>query len=117
MLTLLDPAAKSRNRVLLSPSALVPSLPIADLTQRCQPLTHPPCLLRPTQVTPLHTDPHANLLCQAVGRKYVRLYSPACTAAMYPHPEGMHSNSSQVDAGEPDLQRFPLFGQAPFQGV
>ncbi|KAI3424756.1 hypothetical protein D9Q98_008145 [Chlorella vulgaris] len=66
-------------------------------------------------VTPLHTDPHANLLCQAVGRKYVRLYSPACTAAMYPHPEGMHSNSSQVDAGEPDLQRFPLFGQAPFQ--
>ena len=69
------------------------------------------------QVTPLHTDPHANLLCQAAGRKYVRLYPPAATPALYPHSaEGMHGNSGQVDVGAPDLQRFPLFGEAPFQG-
>ena len=76
-----------------------------------------PVRCRTLQVTPLHTDPHANLLCQAAGRKYVRLYPPAATPAMYPHSaEGMHGNSGQVDVGAPDLQRFPLFGEAPFQG-
>eukprot|EP01133_Synstelium_polycarpum_P001102 gene1102-1253_t len=29
--------------------------------------------------TPLHHDPHHNLLCQAVGSKYIRLYSPSQT--------------------------------------
>ncbi|KAL4425057.1 hypothetical protein ABPG77_001835 [Micractinium sp. CCAP 211/92] len=66
-------------------------------------------------VTPLHTDPHPNLLCQAVGRKYVRLYPPSATPAMYPHAEGMHTNSGRVDVDCPDLQRFPLFGDAAFQ--
>ena len=76
-----------------------------------------PVRCRTLQVTPLHTDPHANLLCQAAGRKYVRLYPPAATPALYPHSaEGMHGNSGQVDVGAPDLQRFPLFGEAPFQG-
>jgi len=68
------------------------------------------------QVTPLHTDPHPNLLCQAAGRKYVRLYPPSATPAMYPHAEGMHTNSGQVDVDEPDLQQFPLYGREPFQG-
>ena len=67
-------------------------------------------------MTPLHTDPHPNLLCQAVGRKYVRLDPPAATPAMYPHGEGMHSNSGRVDVAAPDPERFPLFGQAAFQG-
>ncbi|KAL4422327.1 hypothetical protein ABPG75_008524 [Micractinium tetrahymenae] len=66
-------------------------------------------------VTPLHTDPHPNLLCQAVGRKYVRLYPPSATPAMYPHAEGMHTNSGRVDVDSPDLQRFPLFGETAFQ--
>ncbi|KAG2446892.1 hypothetical protein HYH02_008048 [Chlamydomonas schloesseri] len=48
--------------------------------------------------TPLHTDPAHNLLAQVVGRKYVRLYAPSCTAALHPFPAGsMNSNSSQVD--------------------
>lgn len=34
-------------------------------------------------VTPTHTDPYHNLLCQVVGRKYVRLYPPEATPAMY----------------------------------
>lgn len=64
----------------------------------------------------MHTDPHPNLLCQAVGRKYVRLYPPSAGPAMYPHAQGMHTNSGRVDVDRPDLRRFPLFDRAPFQG-
>ncbi|MCJ1465715.1 hypothetical protein MMC07_004334 [Pseudocyphellaria aurata] len=59
-------------------------------------------------VSPLHTDPYHNILCQAVGRKYVRLYSPDQTENLY--PRGMEqggvvdmSNTSQVDDVEVGL--------------
>lgn len=57
-------------------------------------------------VTPLHTDPHHNLLCQVVGRKYVRLYAPSQTPAMYPYEEGLTTNSSQVDLRDVDEEKW-----------
>ena len=90
-------------------------------------------------VSPLHTDPYHNVLCQVVGQKYVRLYSPKETPKLYPRgiEEGGvdMSNTSQVDV-EDDQQygnqgknedgrnsqggsgtevgRFPLFKDAEY---
>ena len=35
-------------------------------------------------ISPLHTDPYHNILCQVVGKKYVRLHPPEETAKLYP---------------------------------
>ncbi|KAK9845504.1 hypothetical protein WJX81_008092 [Elliptochloris bilobata] len=65
-------------------------------------------------VTPLHTDPHHNLLAQAVGVKYVRLYPPSAAAVLCPFREGLTTNSSQVDLDAPGAaQRWPGLAQAP----
>jgi [histone H3]-dimethyl/trimethyl-L-lysine36 demethylase len=68
-------------------------------------------------VTPLHTDPHHNLLCQVVGVKHVRLYAPSCTPLLYPHTQGHVKNSSRVDVRHVDDAQFPLFKEAPFIDV
>ena len=49
--------------------------------------------------SPAHTDPHHNVLCQAVGRKYVRLYPPAAGRSLAPDPAaaGLTTNTSPVD--------------------
>ncbi|KAL3701929.1 hypothetical protein R1sor_019951 [Riccia sorocarpa] len=60
-------------------------------------------------VTPLHQDPHHNILAQVVGQKYVRLYSPSYSSQLYPFPEFMLRNSSQVDLDRPDFMKFPDF--------
>jgi hypothetical protein len=53
-------------------------------------------------ITPLHTDSYHNLLCQVVGRKYVRLYPPQETEQLFPRGrEGSidMANTSAVDVG------------------
>ncbi|KAL9627714.1 MAG: hypothetical protein Q9164_007516, partial [Protoblastenia rupestris] len=72
-------------------------------------------------VSPLHTDPYHNILCQVVGRKYVRLYSPEESENLYPRgTEGGGvdmSNTSEVDVeGDVDEmnRKFPLFREAKY---
>ena len=68
-------------------------------------------------VSPLHTDPYDNVLCQVTGKKYVRLYSPSETSRLYPRGvEGNGvdmGNTSQVEV-EGDTSSFPLFTEAKF---
>ncbi|KAM0806083.1 hypothetical protein BDR22DRAFT_796969 [Usnea florida] len=71
-------------------------------------------------VSPLHTDPYHNILCQVVGKKYVRLYNPSESRKLYPRgTEGGGvdmSNTSEVDLEAEDnvLDEFPLFREAIF---
>jgi lysine-specific demethylase 8 len=64
-------------------------------------------------LTPAHTDPYHNLLCQVVGSKYIRLYAPSEKGRMYCH-EGMMANTSQVDIEHPDLTQHPNFAHAHY---
>ncbi|KAK6164219.1 hypothetical protein DH2020_001083 [Rehmannia glutinosa] len=61
----------------------------------------------PGTVTPLHHDPHHNILAQVVGKKYIRLYSASVSEELYPHAESMLRNSSQVDLDNIDEKEFP----------
>ncbi|TKY67433.1 putative lysine-specific demethylase JMJD5 [Spatholobus suberectus] len=58
-------------------------------------------------VTPLHHDPHHNILAQVVGKKYIRLYSSSLSEELFPYSGTMLSNSSQVDLDDIDERKFP----------
>ncbi|XP_031282545.1 lysine-specific demethylase JMJ30 [Pistacia vera] len=58
-------------------------------------------------VTPLHHDPHHNILAQVVGKKYIRLYPASLSEELYPYTETMLWNSSQVDLDHIDETQFP----------
>ncbi|XP_060196641.1 lysine-specific demethylase JMJ30 [Lycium barbarum] len=66
-------------------------------------------------VTPLHHDPHHNILAQVVGKKYVRLYPASLSDELYPHSETMLTNSSQVDLDNIDETEFPKVLDLEFQ--
>ncbi|XP_078163033.1 2-oxoglutarate (2OG) and Fe(II)-dependent oxygenase superfamily protein isoform X2 [Carex rostrata] len=65
-------------------------------------------------VTPLHHDPHHNILAQVVGRKYIRLYPASLSDELYPHDESMLINTSQVDLDHIDTAAFPKIENLEF---
>lgn len=62
-------------------------------------------------VSPLHNDPFHNLLAQVVGKKQVLLVDRKLSNSVYPRP-GLMTNTSAVDAANPDLGKHPLFEDA-----
>ena len=69
-------------------------------------------------VSPTHRDPTHNLLVQAVGSKYVRLYAPSQERAMYLFADPKRANAARADPRaaleEAHARRFPEFSRAPF---
>ncbi|XP_052873308.1 bifunctional peptidase and arginyl-hydroxylase JMJD5 [Anopheles cruzii] len=65
-------------------------------------------------VSPLHTDPCHNLLCQVFGSKLIILARPEDTESLYPHDHFILNNTSRVDARHLDYERFPLLKQVRF---
>ena len=69
-------------------------------------------------VSPTHRDPTHNLLVQAVGSKYVRLYAPSQEKNLYLFSDPKRSNASRADPrdalDETFAKTFPKFSSASF---
>ncbi|KAJ5465714.1 hypothetical protein N7530_009501 [Penicillium desertorum] len=59
-------------------------------------------------ISPLHHDPHHNILAQVVGTKYIRLYSPHTPDSQI-HPRGQEWVTSVDETADPD----PVTGAPP----
>jgi hypothetical protein len=68
-------------------------------------------------VTRLHCDLANSFLAQVHGRKRVRLFSPSQERAVYALDAFNTYRPCRIDAGAPDLSRFPLFADALFVDV
>ncbi|XP_058463893.1 bifunctional peptidase and arginyl-hydroxylase JMJD5 isoform X2 [Malaya genurostris] len=58
-------------------------------------------------ISPLHTDPSHNLLCQVFGSKTIVLASPLDTPNLYPHEHFILNNTSQLNMKSLDFNQFP----------
>lgn len=64
-------------------------------------------------VAPLHWDTVNNLFAQIHGSKQFTLFAPDEMSRLYPFPEDAKSHRlSQVDVGNPDFERCPLYRDA-----
>ena len=75
-------------------------------------------------ISPLHFDPLDNLLMQFVGRKRVILFprtdgvvsgedEKSLSTWHYAGHDGQQYNTSPVDIANPDIEKYPLFAEAP----
>ena len=66
-------------------------------------------------ISPLHTDPKHNCLCQVFGKKYVRLYAEDQSEYLAAFDSGILTNTSQLDIEESEeeiMKSFPNFSKA-----
>lgn len=65
-------------------------------------------------ISPMHIDEKHNLLCQVFGSKRIILAAPKDSDNLYPFEGDMLKNTSQIDAENVDVDRFPLSKNVEF---